>query len=374
MLKKIVVAAELLLALATPAGAEVWFGAEAPLAVAISDGQRGVFRPGLLPAAGVYLERDVFSIGARVRAGFLRDGAPPSDDREDPGTGGLLSGTLAARMKFGNGLWLEGAGGVGVTGNTIAPTFELAAGLSFANEYFELGPSVRYVQVHSIDKMDSFGTAELLLVGLDVRFGGKSPTKKPLPRAFVAQAPVAPPEPVIDIERDDDLVIDLDQSCLQDLSSCPLPDGMAIEHDRIILEERVLFDFNRARVRGGGRKLVRTIVALWAHNASWERMTIEGHADTRGTDAYNLELSERRAQKVRELMLELGSDAAALDAVGRGKSRPRDLGRTEHAHERNRRVEFVIERRGVGLPVPTRATREVLEPQATSDMTDRRNP
>jgi outer membrane protein OmpA-like peptidoglycan-associated protein len=234
---------------------------------------------------------------------------------------------------------------------------------------------VRYVQVHSIDKMDSFGTAELLLVGLDVRFGGKH-AKKPLPRAFVAEAPapVAAPEPVLDIERDDDLVVDLDQSCLQDLSSCPLPDGMAIEHDRIILEERVLFDFDRARVRTGGKKLVRTIVALWAHNPSWERMTIEGHADMRGSEEYNLSLSERRAQKVRELMLELGSTATALDAVGRGKSRPRDFGRSEHAHERNRRVEFVIERRGVGLPEPTRATREVLEPQATSDVTDRRNP
>lgn len=373
MLKKIFIAAELVLALATPAQAEVWFGAEAPLAVAISDGQRGVFRPGLLPAAGVYLQSDVFSIGARVRAGFLRDGAPPASDREDPGTGGLLSGALAARMTFGNGLWLEGAGGVGVTGSQIAPTFELASGLSFANEYFEIGPSVRYVQVHSVDKMDSFGSAELLLVGLDVRFGGKQ-AKRPVHRAVVVEAPPPPsaPEPVADVERDDDTVVDLDQSCLADLASCPLPEGMEVQHDRIILSERVLFDFDRARVRSGGRKLVRTIVALWQHNPSWERITIEGHADVRGSAEYNITLSERRAQKVRTLMLELGSDAAVLGAIGRGKSQPRDLGHTEQAHERNRRVEFVIERRGVGLPEPTRG--EVLAPQTTSDATDRRLP
>jgi outer membrane protein OmpA-like peptidoglycan-associated protein len=372
MLKKFFVAAELLLALATPARAEVWFGAEAPLAVAISDGQRGVFRPGLLPAAGVYLESDVLSIGARVRAGFLRDGAPPTDDREDPSTGGLLSGVLAARMKFGNGLWLEGASGVGMTGDSIAPTFELAAGLSFANEYFELGPSVRYVQVHSIDKMDSFGTAELLLVGLDVRFGGK-PVKHSVRRAVVAEAPppVAAPEPAIDVDRDDDTVVDLDQSCLQDLSSCPLPEGMEVQHDRIILDERVLFDFNRARVRSGGRKLVRAIVALWAHNTTWGRITIEGHADVRGTEDYNLALSERRAQKVRDLMVEMGSNPFAVDSIGLGKSRPRDTGTDEHAHERNRRVEFVIERRGgggrveagagVGTPDAARAASEVID-------------
>lgn len=346
MLKKIAIAAEVILALSTPAHAEVWFGAEAPLAVAISDGQRDVFKPGLLPAAGIYVESDVFSFGARVRAGFLRDGSAPASDREDPSTGGLMSGTLAARMKFGLGLWLEAAGGVGITGSTFAPTFELAAGMSFANTMFELGPSVRYVEVRALDKMESFGSAELLLVGLDVRFGGK-PAPRPLPRRQVEYAlpPLPPPPPpVVPIERDDDIVVDLDQSCLQDLTTCPLPDGMEIEHDRIILEERVLFDFDRARVRIGGRKLVRSIVGLWKHNHSWGHITVEGHADARGSDAYNIKLSARRAERVRKLMVELGANPFAIESVGLGKSRPRDLGDDEHAHERNRRVEFVIDR------------------------------
>jgi len=343
MTKMTITAAVLAVGLATPVRAEVWFGAEAPLAVAISDGQRGVFRPGLLPSGGVYVERDVLSLGVRIRAGFLRDGAPPSSDREDPSTGGLLSSTLAARVRLFGGMWFEGAAGAGVTGSRIAPTFELAVGLSFANEKFELGPSARYVQVRSLEEMDSFGTAELLLIGLDVRFGGRP--QRPLRHVFAAApARVVEAEPVIEIERDDDRVVDLDASCLQDVSSCPLPEGMEMLHDRIILDERVLFDLDRSRVRTNGRKLVHAIVNLWKMNAGWEHLTVEGHADARGSDDYNLKLSERRAQRVRELMIEFGSTAAELEAVGFGKSRPRDPGLDEQAHQKNRRVEFVIDR------------------------------
>jgi outer membrane protein OmpA-like peptidoglycan-associated protein len=344
MTKKTITAAALAVAFAAPAHAEVWLGAEAPLAVAISDGQRGVFRPGLLPAGGLYVGRGPFALGLRVRAGFLRDGAPPSSDREDPSTGGLISTTAAVRLKLG-GLWVEGAAGVGLTGTTVAPTVELAVGVSFTNERFELGPSARYVQVRSTDEMDSFGTAELLLVGLDVRFGGK-PQRRPLRHVAVA-APrvVEAPEPVVTIERDDDRVVDLDASCLHDLTACPLPEGMEVEHDRIILDERVLFDLDRARVRAHGRRMVRTIVELWKMNTGWEKVTIEGHADTRGSDEYNRDLSERRAQRVRDLMVELGSVPTQIEAVGLGKSRPRDPGHDNVAHQKNRRVEFVIERR-----------------------------
>ena len=343
MTKQTVAVALLAVALATPGYAEVWLGADAPLAVAISDGQRGVFRPGLLPSGGIYVGRGPLAVGLRMRAGFLRDGGATATDREDPSTGGLFSTTLAARLNV-RGVWFEATAGGGITGTTFAPTFELAAGISFTNERFELGPSARYVQVRSTDSMDSFGTAELLLVGLDVRFGGK-PQRV---RQVIAAAPRREPAieaPVVAIDRDDDVVVDLDASCAHDLTACPLPEGMEILHDRIILDERVLFDFGRARVRTHGRKLVRTIVELWKMNAGWERITIEGHADTRGTDDYNRALSERRAQRVRELMVELGSDAVQVEAVGLGKSRPRDTGHDDRAHQRNRRVEFVIDRR-----------------------------
>lgn len=112
----------------------------------------------------------------------------------------------------------------------------------------------------------------------------------------------------------------------------------------MLLDERLLFDFNRARVRTAGRTLVHTVVDMWKANPSWLRITIEGHTDVRGSDAYNVKLGEQRASRVRELMLKLGAPAS-IDVVGVGRARPRESGHDEAAHTRNRRVEFVIERR-----------------------------
>ena len=332
-----------LLAATAPASAEVWIGAEAPLAVATSEAQRGTFQPGLLPAGGLYIGHRNAALGLRLRAGFLRDGAPPDANRADPGFGGLASATLAGRVRIA-GAWVELAGGGGITGTTLAPTFELAAGWSFTGDGYELGPSARYVKVVSTNAMDHFGSAELMLVGLDVRFG-KTPARRLRTRPAVVVAPRRAPEPIsIVIASDGDRVRDFDESCLRDLAGCPMPDGMEVEGDRIILDDRVLFDLNRARVRAQGRELVRAIADMWKANPTWMRITIEGHADVRGSDEHNVSLSDRRARNVRELMIAHGSPADAIEVVGYGRARPRDDGQTEQAHQRNRRVEFVIER------------------------------
>lgn len=330
------------------AHADVWVGAEAPLAVATSEGQHGIFRPGFLPSGSVYVGHRALAVGLRVRGGFLREGAAPGSGREDPSTGGLLSVTAAVRMRIA-GPWIEAAGGGGLTGTTLAPTVELAAGWSFTGDGYELGPSARYVRLISTDSMDSFGSAEMALVGLDVRFGNtpRRAIVRTTPRIAVVVPRVEPAPAIVQvaIDADGDRIVEREASCVHELAGCPLPTGMTILEDRIILDERVLFDLNRARVRSKGRGLVRVIVGLWRANPEWTRITIEGHADVRGSDDFNSELSERRAQRVRALMLELGSTAAQLEAVGLGRGRPRDTGHTEAAHARNRRVEFVIDRR-----------------------------
>lgn len=379
-----------------PARAQVWVGAEAPLAFAVSETQRDLFEPGFLPAAGIYTGAPRAAVGLRLRAGFLADSSTPaSDGREDPGTAGLVSTTLAGRFRLFDG-WFEAAAGGGVTGRTLAPTFELAVGWTFAHTAFELGPSARYVRLVSTSDMNAFGSADLVLVGLDVRFGSspdrssrssrerdvrvveaatpakvERPVRVPAKPAAAARAvteasafpdvpppppPLSdvspprppPPPPVSDVPppvmADGDVVTDLEASCLRDLVGCKPPEGMEVQRDRIILDERVLFDFDRARVRSAGRKLVRAVVAMWKANPTWVRMTIEGHTDVRGSDAYNVKLGELRARRVRDLMLKLGAPPG-IEIVGVGRARPRDPGRDDAAHTRNRRVEFVIERR-----------------------------
>ena len=72
-------------------------------------------------------------------------------------------------------------------------------------------------------------------------------------------------------------------------------------------------------------------------------ITIEGHADERGTAEYNLALGERRASAVREYLVSLGVDSQRIRIVSYGEEQPADPGHTEAAWAKNRRAVSVIE-------------------------------
>jgi len=74
---------------------------------------------------------------------------------------------------------------------------------------------------------------------------------------------------------------------------------------------------------------------------SWV-ITIEGHADERGTAEYNLALGERRALAARNYLVSLGIPADRLRTVSYGKEFPFDPGHTEAAWSKNRRAHFVV--------------------------------
>lgn len=336
----------------TPAGADGWITGEAPAAVAVSDAQQGVFQPGVMPAVGVYAGNHRLALGLRLRAGVLRDGPAPDDNRADPGFGGLTTAGLAVRVQARGG-WFELVGGGGVTGHDLVPSFELGVGWAFAAGDLALGPAVRYVRVISHDDMDALGSAELALVGIDVTFGRRA---APRPARIVATpeaepppppppAPAAPPAPT-PVVSDGDAIVDREPSCAAELDGCRLTEELVVNDDRIVLEDRVLFDTDRARVKSRGRRIVKDLVRIWKDHPEWTRITIEGHADVRGDDDYNQWLSQLRADRVRAYMIKIGVDPARLDAIGYGRSRPRVPGVSEYAMMRNRRVEFVIERGG----------------------------
>lgn len=71
-------------------------------------------------------------------------------------------------------------------------------------------------------------------------------------------------------------------------------------------------------------------------------MMIEGHADSRGPEKYNMVLSEKRAEQVRQHFLRSGISADRLGTLGYGETSPLDTSETPEAWTRNRRVEFVI--------------------------------
>jgi peptidoglycan-associated lipoprotein len=74
-------------------------------------------------------------------------------------------------------------------------------------------------------------------------------------------------------------------------------------------------------------------------------VTLEGHADERGTVEYNLALAEQRAQAAKAYLVALGVDASRIDTVSYGEQRPLDAGNDEISWAINRRVHFVVGRR-----------------------------
>lgn len=71
-------------------------------------------------------------------------------------------------------------------------------------------------------------------------------------------------------------------------------------------------------------------------------ITIEGHCDERGTNAYNLALGERRAESVKTFLAGLGIDQSRLATISYGEERPLDPGHGETSWSRNRRAHFSI--------------------------------
>ena len=72
------------------------------------------------------------------------------------------------------------------------------------------------------------------------------------------------------------------------------------------------------------------------------RDRIEGHADERGSRAYNLALGEKRAETIKEMMLINGVKNDSIEVVSYGEENPAVLGTNEETHSLNRRVEIIF--------------------------------
>ncbi len=73
------------------------------------------------------------------------------------------------------------------------------------------------------------------------------------------------------------------------------------------------------------------------------KVEVAGHADERGSEAYNQKLSEARAKTVIDALVAANIDASRLNGVGYSKDKPLDPAHTAQAHAKNRRVEFTVQ-------------------------------
>jgi outer membrane protein OmpA-like peptidoglycan-associated protein len=115
---------------------------------------------------------------------------------------------------------------------------------------------------------------------------------------------------------------------------------LVIEKRRIRILEKVQFEFGKAVLRSASHDLLDQVAAVIITHPDLGRVEVAGHTDSKGSDSYNLELSARRAEAVRDYLVKAGVGENRLLAAGYGELRPIDTNRTEEGRELNRRVEF----------------------------------
>lgn len=119
-------------------------------------------------------------------------------------------------------------------------------------------------------------------------------------------------------------------------------DGCPLAGETILSLTGVNFDFNKAVLTPAAKSILEDAVTLLKVNDAVLEVRVEGHTDSIGSDAYNMTLSQKRAQAVVNYLVERGVDGSSLVPVGMGEGYPVASNDTEEGRAANRRVDFVV--------------------------------
>lgn len=162
-----------------------------------------------------------------------------------------------------------------------------------------------------------------------------------------------------------DAVANLGQQYLTIVDEMPLETSLkfgpaemkaALDKDGRVLLYGILFDYDKATLQKESLEQLEHVVTLLQDNPDLT-LEVQGHTDDQGSDDYNLDLSQRRAETVRSFLLLFGIDEGRLTAKGHGESQPVEPNDSEEHRAKNRRVELV--KQGAAL-----ATSQETEPKA----------
>jgi len=134
----------------------------------------------------------------------------------------------------------------------------------------------------------------------------------------------------------------------------------------IISLSDILFDFGKATLLPGTKSKLSQLAKILSAYAD-RKIVVEGHTDNVGGDAFNLQLSEARAESVRNALIENGIPSEMISAVGFGKTKPTASNETAAGRQQNRRVEIVVlnPTPGASSGEPSPATETAATPQST---------
>jgi len=154
-----------------------------------------------------------------------------------------------------------------------------------------------------------------------------------------------------DPDNDKDGILDRDDECpnepetvngYQDEDGCPDKGRVIVHKGKIEILDKIYFETAKAVIKPVSFPILNAIAATLRGNPDILLVEVQGHADERGTNAYNQDLTERRAQAVKRYLTNKGVESNRLKAKGYGEDKPVDPGHNEAAWSKNRRVEFVI--------------------------------
>ncbi len=102
----------------------------------------------------------------------------------------------------------------------------------------------------------------------------------------------------------------------------------------------IFFDFDRSNIRPDAEPVLQENAEVLKNNPGMT-VVIEGYADIRGSDAYNLGLAQRRANSAKAYLVNLGVDPSRIQTTSQGETTKFAAGSTEDAYQLNRRAQFV---------------------------------
>ena len=147
-----------------------------------------------------------------------------------------------------------------------------------------------------------------------------------------------------ELDSDGDGLVDGVDKCptvyAKTADGCPPPPAPAAAAPKKLVLEGVNFDNDQATLRP---EAMATLDQMAATLKEWGNVKVEvaGHTDARASDDYNMKLSERRANAVRDYLVSKGVAADRLTAKGYGESQPVADNETEEGRYKNRRVELI---------------------------------
>lgn len=147
------------------------------------------------------------------------------------------------------------------------------------------------------------------------------------------------------------------QDSINFVKAAPTPEPVAVEvkpkraeisGDQIVIDGKIQFDYNSATIKPESHELLDDVATILHENPDIELIDVIGHTSSEGSDSVNLKLSKERAASVAAYLGTRGIAATRLSSHGKGEKEPIADNDTDEGKEKNRRVEFKIEKRAAG--------------------------